>query len=193
MLDSKFYNEDDLRDCGFKSVGKNVLVDQKCIVVGKENISIGSNVRIDSYTTITAAGDGFVNIGSNIHIASNCLLAGSYGITLEDFTNISSGSKLFSASDDYTGKGLIGPTIPNKYRKIYGGEIVMKKFSVVGAGTVVLPNLIIGEGASVGALSKVIRSLEDWWVYDGSPAEKVKPRLKKIIELEQEYLEEVRG
>jgi galactoside O-acetyltransferase len=193
MLDSRFYTEEDLRDQGFGSIGKNVMIDENCIIVGKENVSIGSNVRIDAYTIITANGSGFVNIGSNIHISSNCLLAGSHGITLEDFTNISSGSKLFSASDNYVGEGLIGPMVPDKYRKIYGGHILMKKFSIVGAGSIVLPNLTIGEGTSVGALSKVVRSLDDWWVYDGSPVEKVKPRSKRLIELERQYLEEYSG
>lgn len=193
LFRSQYYSEYNLINAGFKSVGENVLIDSSCIIIGEGNISIGSNVRIDAFTTITAAGDGFLNIGSNVHIAGYVLLACSAGMTLEDFTSISHGSKLFTASDDYTGKGLVNPTIPDKYRSVRSGPIHMKRHALIGSMTVVLPNVTIGTGTSVGAMSKVVSSLDDWGVYAGSPAVRIKDRHKEIIRLEKEYLEEFGG
>ena len=69
-----YYDEKELAAFGFKSVGSNVRVARNCTIVGLENISIGSNVRIDGYTAIVAAGTGWVSLGSYIHIG--CHLSG---------------------------------------------------------------------------------------------------------------------
>lgn len=191
LFDSSFYNEDDLADAGFKSVGKNVLIDKNCTIIGKKNISIGSNVRIDGYTTIVAAGDGYLNIGSNIHIAGYVYLGCSGGMDLGDFCAISHGSKFYTASDDYTGKALTNPTVPSKYTNVRTGKITLGRHVLVGSMTVVLPGVEIGEGTSVGALSKIVRSLDSWGVYAGSPVERVKERSKNLLELEKQYLEEI--
>mgnify|MGYP001420363583 CR=1 FL=1 len=76
-FDSRYYNEDDLKDAGFKSLGRNVQIDKSCIIFGIKNIKIGNNVRIDAYCTIIATGHGWLNLGSFIHIGAGChLLAG---------------------------------------------------------------------------------------------------------------------
>lgn len=54
-----YFTEDELRDFGIASVGVNVRVARNCTIIGLANISIGDNVRIDGYSTITASGEGF--------------------------------------------------------------------------------------------------------------------------------------
>jgi galactoside O-acetyltransferase len=49
-----------------------------------------------------------------------------------------------------------------------------------------MPGVTVGEGASVGSLSLVVRSLEAWYVYMGSPVKKLWPRSQAILELERE-------
>ena len=63
------------------------------------------------------------------------------------------------------------------------------KHSIVGAGSIILPGVDLAEGTSVGAMSIVRKSTEEWGVYLGNPAKKIKSRKKDLLELEKEYLE----
>ena len=108
-----YYREDKLSSCGFKSVGKDVMIHETAIIHGFENISIGSNVRIDPFVTIVATGP--VTIGSFVHIGSHSLLLGREGIEMHDFSGLSQYVKVYTVSDDYSGQYLTNPTVPEKY------------------------------------------------------------------------------
>ena len=84
-FDDGYYTEDDLKNAGFKVVGKNVRIDKNCRIVGIGNIEIGDNVRIDAYCTIAATGQGYLRVGSFVHVGSHCHLSAGSGIVLEDF------------------------------------------------------------------------------------------------------------
>jgi galactoside O-acetyltransferase len=56
---------------------------------------------------------------------------------------------------------------------------------LIGSGSVVLPGVTIGEGSAVGALSLVSMSLDEWGVYFGSPAKRIKARSKNLLEMEK--------
>ena len=62
--------------------------------------------------------------------------------------------------------------------------------SDVGANTVILPGVEIGEGIALGANSLVLKSLtkNKWSLYFGSPARYVKKRNKKNILLQKRKL-----
>ena len=190
LFNSGFYTEKDLFDAGFKNIGSNILIDKNCTIIGLHNISIGSNVRIDAYTTITASEGGDLSIGSNIHIAGYCLLAASGGIIMEDFSAISHGTKIYSASDDYSGGYLTNAVIPDKYKNVKRGLVTLKKHSLIGSSSVLLPGVVVGEGTTVGAMSLVSKNLDDWSVYAGIPAKKIKDRPRDLLRLEHEYVRE---
>lgn len=189
LFNTGYYTENDLLDAGFKSIGRNVLISKDATIVGLNNISIGNNVRIDGYTTITST-RGELVIGSNIHIAAYCLIASHGGIIMEDFSGLSHGVKLYSGSDDYSGKCLTNPTVPSKYKQEIIKPIRIGRHVIVGSSTVVLPGVEIGEGTSVGAMSLVTKSLDEWGVYFGCPVKRLKNRSKKMLEFERQYLEE---
>ena len=185
-----YYTEDELQKMGFKSIGKNVRIAKNNTIVGLEKISIGDNVRIDGYCAIIASGDGFVDIGSYIHIGGWSYLSAGHGISLEDFVNISQGVRIYTRTDDYSGESLTNPMIPEKYSDVSSGSVVLKKHVIVGSGYIILPNLIIAEGASIGALSLVKENLSAWGIYCGVPAIKIKNRSKNLLKLEQQFLAE---
>ncbi|MFJ5508456.1 acyltransferase [Pectobacterium jejuense] len=186
-----FFTENELASFGFKSLGKNVCIAKNCTILGLGNISIGSNVRIDGYTTIIASENGFLNLGSFIHIGGYSLLSAGAGITMNDFSGISQGVKIYSKTDDYTGNYLTNPTVSSEYTGVTSGEVILGRHSIIGSGTVILPKLVIGEGSSVGALSLVTKSLSEWGVYFGSPVKRIKERNKKLLKLEKEFLSEM--
>ena len=57
---------------------------------------------------------------------------------------------------------------------------------IIGANSIIFPNVIVGEGTA-GAMSMVKESLDDWYIYAGIPVRKVKPRQKKMLELEIDF------
>ncbi|WP_179320280.1 acyltransferase [Winogradskyella helgolandensis] len=187
-----YYEDTELKSLGFKSLGINVKIAKNCLIVGIPNISIGNNVIIDSFCSIIAPGDGYLNIGSYVHIASYCHLLASDGIDLMDFSGLSQGVKIYSKTDDYSGNSLTNPTIPNTYKTMKKGRVKLGKHTIIGAGCVILPNVVIGEGTSVGALSLVGSNLDSWTIYFGNPLKKLARRSKKLLEKKQEFLDQLK-
>lgn len=185
-FNSGYYGETELRRFGFGAVGENVRIAKDCTIVGRENITFGSHVRIDPYTVITAAGP--VKFGSYVHIGGYCYLSGAAGLTLEDFSGLSQGVRLYTATDDYSGKAMTNPMVPEEFTNVRKGPIHLGRHVIIGSGSIVLPGCAIGEGSSVGALSLVTKSLEPWGMYFGSPAERIKARSKRLLELEAQFL-----
>lgn len=182
-----YYYTEDLRSFGFKKVGKNVAIAKDCVINGVENISLGDNVRIDSRTTIIAL-SGRLEVGSYVHIAGGCYINSAGEINVGDFVGISFGSSLFSANDDYSGKFLSGPLVPIEFKNVNVKSIILNKHVMIGSGTVILPGAIIEEGAAIGALSLVTKSIPAWGIYCGTPAKFLKNRSKALLEQEKLFL-----
>lgn len=185
-----FYNEKDLAHAGFKSLGVNVQIAKNCTIAGLDNISIGNHVRIDAGCTIFATGGGWLHLGSHIHIGGGCHLSAGDGIRMDDFSGLSQGVRIYSRTDDYSGRYLTNPTVPARYTGAKGGPVHLGRHALIGAGSVILPNLTIGDGCSVGALSLVTKSLDPWGVYFGAPAKRLKGRSKALLQLEEQLLRE---
>lgn len=184
---NSFYTKEELELIGFKQIGENVLISRKASIYGASNISIGNNVRIDDFCILS----GKIKIGSYIHISVGALLfAGDYGIYLEDYTTISSRTAIYAITDDYSGEFMVGPMLPDKVRNVIGGPVILKKYSAIASGCTVFPNIVIGTGAAVGAMSLVNTNIEPFSINVGIPAKKIKQRSKKIIELENKLRNE---
>jgi acetyltransferase-like isoleucine patch superfamily enzyme len=182
-----YYETEALLKFGFKSVGENVKIAKNTTIIGLSNISLGNNIRIDGNVVI-AANSGSLTLGNYIHIGGGCYLGCAGGITMCDFSGLSQGTSIYSGTDDYSGASLTNPTVPLKYLKIKLASVKLGKHVIVGAGTVILPGVTIGDGSSVGALSLVTKSLDDWGIYFGTPAKKLKARRKDILRLEEELV-----
>lgn len=181
------YSEEELKLLRLKSYGENVLISKDARIYNPQKVSVGNDVRIDDFCIIS----GEVCIGNNVHLAPGCqLAAGGAKIILKDFSGLAFNVIVTASSDDYSGNSLTNPTVPEQFKKTKQvGDVVLNKHVIVGASSVILPSVEIGEGASVGALSLVSKSIEPWGVYVGSPLRKIKDRSKKPLELEKEYRE----
>lgn len=180
-----FYSEEELKALGLKAYGANVKISKKASIYGADSITLGNDVRIDDFCILS----GKINIGNNVHIAVyTCLFASEYGIQLEDYCNISSRVAIYAISDDYSGESMTNPTIPEKFKNIQGERVVLRKHTIIGTGTTILPGVIIGEGVSVGCMSLVTKSLDPWCIYVGVPCRRLKERSKKLLELEKQYI-----
>ena len=79
------------------------------------------------------------------------MIFGRAGMTMHDFSAISPRACILTTSDDFADGYLANPTIPDAYRKVTAAPVVMHKHALVGCGSVVLPGVVIGEGAAIGA------------------------------------------
>lgn len=187
-FDPGYFDEHELSSMGFKSIGKNVRIAKSCTIIGLENIAIGNDVRIDGYSSIIAAGDGSVDLGSFIHIAGYCGLYAGHGITVDDFAGLSQGVRIYTSTDDYSGQALTNPTVPKAFTNVRHGRVTLQRHVIIGTGTVLLPDVVVGEGTAVGALSLVTRSLDGWGIYAGCPAKRLKERSRNLLQLEEKLL-----
>lgn len=174
---TSFYSDNELANLGLKSYGKNVNISRKASIYNAENITIGSNVRIDDFCILS----GKITIGSYVHIAAYCGFFGREEIILEDFTGISARVSIYTANDDYFGNALTGPTVPDEFRKLDAGPVVLEKYVIVGCATVILPNTRIGIGSAIGALSLVKGKVPPWSIFVGIPAKFKKERKSSVI------------
>ncbi|MDX8124608.1 acyltransferase [Janthinobacterium sp. GMG2] len=191
LFNPGYYTEDDLQHAGFRHVGSNVRVAKNCVIVGMENISLGNNVRIDGYSTLVAAGGGHIRIGNHVHIGGYCFLSGAAGITLDDFSGLSQGVRLYSKTDDYSGASLTNPTVPEEFTNCKSGPVHLGRHVIIGSGSVVLPDITIGDGVAVGALSLVTKSLQSWGIYAGTPAKRLKNRARDLLAAETLLMEKL--
>lgn len=174
----------------FKSIGQNCQISPFARFYNPENIEIGNNVRIDDFCVLSS-GAGGIKIGDFIHIACHTTLIGQGLIRLHDFTQISSKCAIYSSNDDYSGANLVGPTIPNQYLGVVSGPVTFKKHALLGCGTIVLPNVTLGEGSATGCYTVVKKDLEPWQIYVGNPAKAVKNRSKQILQKEFDMMQEI--
>ena len=189
MLQSKFLTEKELKNFGFKTLGKNVRISSDVRIYGQEKISIGNNVRIDDFTSLTA-GDGYIDIGNYVYVGRNCNFIGSLGIEIQDFSTFASNICVYSCSDDFKGNFLTGQSIPKKYTTRIGGKVTICEHAMIGAAAVIFGKCKIGKGCSVGAKSFVKKDLKEWSIYAGTPALFIGKRKKNLLKLKKALLKE---
>jgi acetyltransferase-like isoleucine patch superfamily enzyme len=182
-LGGRYYSEEELKSAGFKRIGKNVKIHNRASIYHPENISIGDNVRIDDFTVIIATGE--VDIGNYVQIANFCFIGAKFGFFMEDFSTLAPRVAVFTASDDYSGEYMTNPTVPNEFTGGKKGKVVIKKHAIVGTGSVLLPNITIAEGTSIGALALVRKNTQPWEIYSGVPARIILSRKKDLLKYEK--------
>lgn len=133
--------------------------------------TIGSETRVWQYVVILPG----ANIGNYCNICSHCLIEND--VRLGDRVTIKSGVQIWdgiSIEDDV----FIGPNVTfcnDKFPRsqMYQNDLprtVIKAKASIGANATILPGIIIGEGAMIGAGSVVTKDVPNNAVVVGNPA-----------------------
>jgi acetyltransferase-like isoleucine patch superfamily enzyme len=174
----------------FARLGADVTVWPLAKIIMPETISLGDAVIIDDFVLVM--GGRKTVIGSFIHIASFTSITGGGEFVMEDFATLSSGIRVFTGTDDFLGNYMTNSAVPHPYRQPERTFVKIEKHVIVGANSVILPGVAIGEGAAIGANSLVLKDCEPWTIYVGSPARPLKPRPReRILELEAQLRREL--
>lgn len=172
-----------------KSCGANVIIGKTVRIRYPELVEIGDNVIIDDFTYISTA----LKLHSNIHISSGCKIIGGKKsfVEMHPFSTLAPNVVLSAGSDDYM-DGIATPLVPSIFKANAAfGKIIIKKHCIVGANSVVLPNVVFDEGSTLGALSLANNDLKEYKVYAGIPAKPIKERNKiNILKLEKKLYEQ---
>lgn len=158
-MDNLFFDRSQLKHCG-----KNVIIGKTVRIRHPEKVSVGDNVIIDDFCYI----DGMVEIGDYVHIANGCTLsAGPRSIHMGPFSGLSAGCRVYAGSSNYLSCGLDMPTIPREYvYNVVAEEVVLSRFVIIGANSIILPGVNIPEGMAFAA-NLVIRKkqgLQSWTI-----------------------------
>ena len=154
-------------------------------------LTCGGNIRIGDYSTVNPLamiyGQGGLNIGNGVRIATQTAILPSNhifsdrdnyifqqglskeGITIEDDVWIGAGVKIYDTDFHSLNKDeRVGTTY--KDNSVYSKEISIGNDCFIGAGTMILKGVHIGDNVVVGASSVVTRDLESNAIYAGNPA-----------------------
>lgn len=164
---------------GIEKVGFDVFIHELAIIKHPNLCQIGNHVAIDNGVTISTQ----IIIEDYVHIAPYvCTIGGKNNkVVFKNFSFAAAGTKIVVGSEDYTGEGLVGPTIPLEFRKLILKDVVFEAFSGCGVNCSIMPGVTFGEGAILGANSLATKDLEPWTIYVGNPARPVKKRNKDKI------------
>jgi dTDP-4-amino-4,6-dideoxy-D-glucose acyltransferase len=182
-----FHSAQELAELGLAACGDEVNISTKASLHNAKNIRIGNHVRIDDFCVLSA-GEGGIVIGSFIHVAVFSSLMGAGKITLQDFCNLSARTSIYSSNDDYSGVHMTNPTIPPEFTGVTHAPVTIGRHAIIGAGSVLLPGVILEEGVAVGALSLVDRNCQAFGIYAGCPARRIGNRKRDLLALETEFL-----
>jgi acetyltransferase-like isoleucine patch superfamily enzyme len=175
-----------------KYLGENVIIGKTVRIRYPELVYIGDNCIIDDFTYISTA----LELKGYVHISAGCkLIGGSKSkVSMDFFSTFSPNVVVAAGSDDYTG-GIATPLVGEEFKgNVEYGEVAIGKHCIIGSGSVILPNVNIGDGASVGALSLVNKNLDPWILYAGIPVRKLKERMKdETIALEKKFFERLKN
>jgi galactoside O-acetyltransferase len=176
-----------LKRLGFAQIGRDVRVSDRASFHGVDRIALGDHVRIDDFV-VMSAGVGGIRIGHHVHVAVYTSLIGAGCITLEDFSNLSARVCIYSSSDDYSGAHMTNPMVPPEFTGVQHADVRVGRHVIIGAGSVVLPGVVLAEGVAVGALSLINRDCAPFTIHAGTPARQIGERSRALLELEKRFL-----
>ena len=133
-----------------KNIGKETSIWQYCVVL--KNAKIGNNCNICAQCFI----ENEVKIGNNVTIKNGIYLWD--GITIED--NVQIGPNVTFTNDKY----------PRAKQPFNMQLTVIKKNASIGAGSIILGGITIGENAMIGAGSVVTKNVPANELWVGNPA-----------------------
>jgi len=168
----------DSRD--LKYLGEGVIIGKTVRIRNPEKVSIGDGTIIDDFCYISAS----LEIGENCHIASHVNISGGSGkLTVGNYVGIASGCSIITQSSDYLSASFELPSIPDQER--FGGHgsfVEIGDHVLLGAHTVVLPDVVLPEGLA-SAAKTILRAKQykAWHLYMGDEGKQLMRRNNKKL------------
>ncbi len=155
--------------------GKHLRIHGWLFLRGKGNVVIGDNVTINSSLASNPIGgntrtiihcNGKLRIGNNVGM-SNCAIVCQNEVVIEDWVKIGGDVSIYDT--DFHSTNYIDRRCEVDYN-IATKPVVIKQDSFIGAHSIILKGVTIGERSIVAAGAVVTKSIPDDELWGGCPA-----------------------
>ncbi|SET75774.1 acyltransferase [Hymenobacter actinosclerus] len=154
-------------------LGKNVEVDGTSSL---NNVDIRDNVKISKYCTVFGSSNNVLHIGVSAYIGPNCFIQGyADHIEIGERVSIAQNVNIMSSS------GPNASTAMQKYFPLIVGKVKIGNDCWIGANSVIMPNVVLGDFCVVAANSYVNQSFESFSVIGGNPAKLLKKLDPQVV------------
>ena len=148
-----------------------------------DHFQVGEFSIVDDYCYFSTR----IKIGFCAHIGNNCSIGGGPDrlFSIGDFGSLSAGVKVWCTSNDFTND--LVTIVPSAAGDIgdnpITGDVIFENYTGAGANSVIMPDNIVPEGTTIGALSYVPSRFpfEPWAVYIGTPIRRVGARNRERV------------
>ena len=143
-----------------------------------DHFEVGEFSVVDDYCYFSTR----VKIGCCSHVANNCSVGGGPDrlFVLGDFSSLSAGVKVWCASNDFANDivTIVPSSVGDVGEHPITGDVIFENYTGAGANSVIMPDNVIPEGTTIGALSYVPAHFrfEPWTVYAGAPVRPIAKR-----------------
>jgi acetyltransferase-like isoleucine patch superfamily enzyme len=155
----------------FSRIGEGVVIEPGALIFHPENIEIGDRVYVGHYTILKGYHRGRMVIGSGTWIGQQCFLHSAGDLTIGTNVGIGPGVKIITSYHAEEGNSK-----PILHSRVEFGPVVIEDDADIGLGAMILPSVIIGRGAQVGAGAVVTRDVPAYAVVAGVPARRLRFR-----------------
>jgi acetyltransferase-like isoleucine patch superfamily enzyme len=148
-----------------------------------DRFEVGQFSIVDDYCYFSTR----VKIGFCSHVGNNCSIGGGPErlFSLGDFSSLSAGVKVWCTSNDFI-NDLVA-IVPSGVGEIgdnpITGDVVFENYTGAGANSVIMPNNVVPEGTTIGALSYVPTRFpfDPWTIYAGAPIRRIGARNRERV------------
>ena len=154
---------------GVEVFAKNTPMDGRGISVGSDCVIYPRNRFVLGDLKFNA--DANLSVGNNVHINAGGYISGEGGVSMGDYVLIGPNTCILSAGHVYDDLSQ-----PIQMQELTYGPIIVGQDVWIGGSCVILQNVVIGDGAVIGAGSVVCKDVPPLAVVVGNPARIVKYR-----------------
>ncbi len=155
----------------FRKIGSNVIFETGALVFHPENIELGNNIYIGHNAILKGYYKNLMSIGDNTWIGQNCYFHSAGGIRIGKNVGIAPAVKILTSRHKVEGREK-----PILFSELEFGQVVVEDDADIGIGSVILPGVKIGRGVQIGAGAVVTKSVPDYAVAVGVPAQIIRIR-----------------
>jgi galactoside O-acetyltransferase len=159
-----------------KGCGGGLRLSTDVSIFCPENISLGRDVTIMSYSKVYAGGEGLIRIGDNVNMNNNVMInaRGKGLISIGNSVLIGPNAVIRSNNHSFDRTDM-----PIREQGVVRGEITIEDDVWIAANAVILPDVRVGKGAIVAAGAVVTKDVAPFTIVGGVPARPIGVRGEK--------------
>lgn len=151
--------------------GEGTWLEPGVLVFHPENVYIGANVYVGHQTILKGYHKNRMVIGDGTWIGQQCFLHSAGGLVIGRNVGIGPGVRIITSRHDEAGR-----QVPIVRSPLVFVPVRLEDDCDIGIGAIILPGVVVGTGAQVGAGAVVTKDVPAYAVVAGVPAKVLRYR-----------------